>query len=63
MFGGIYLLMNRFLVYSESIFEFLPNLIPFLILGVLAYFGLTNLIDKKTRNLFNAIFLEIKRKK
>jgi len=63
VFGGIYFLMDRFLVYTESIFEFLPNVIPFLILGVLAYFGLTYLIDKKTRKLFNSVYLEIKRKK
>jgi len=63
VFGGVYLLMEQFLEYKLSIFEFLPNLIPFLILGVSGYLGLTYLADKKTRKLFKAIFLELTRKK
>lgn len=63
VFGGVYLLIGKFLEYKTSIFEFLPNLIPFLLLGVLAYLGLTYIADKKTRKLFKAILLEIKRKK
>jgi O-antigen/teichoic acid export membrane protein len=63
VFGGVYLLMMEFLEYDTSIFTFLPNLIPFLLLGVSLYFGLTYIADKKTRKLFNAVYLEIKRKK
>jgi len=63
VFGGVYLLMEEFLEYNSSIFEFLPNLIPFLLLGTSAYFGLTYLADKKTRKLFKRIILEIRRKK
>ena len=63
VFGGVYLLMEEFLEYEPEILEFLPNLIPFLILGVSTYFGLTYLTDKGTRKLFKAIILEIKRKK
>jgi len=63
VFGGVYLLMEEFLEYEPSILEFLPNLIPFLLLGVSAYLGLTYLTDKGTRKLFKAIILEIKRKK
>lgn len=62
VFTAVYFLMEEFLEYNTSIFEFLPNLIPFVILGVLAYFGLTYLADKKTRKLFKAIILEIRRK-
>ena len=62
VFGGVYYLMEEFLVYEESIFEFLPNLIPFLLLGVSVYFGLTYLFDKKTKKLFKAIFSEIMKK-
>ena len=63
VFGSVYFLMEKFLVYETSIFQFLPNLIPFLLLGISAYFGLTYLTDKKTKKLYNAIFLEIRRKK
>ena len=55
--------MEKFLVYDESIFVFLPNLIPYLLLGISIYFGLTYLVDKKTRKLFKAILSEIKNKK
>ena len=51
-FGTVYLLMEEFLEYKTSIFEFLPSLIPFLLLGVSIYFGLTYLADKRTRKLF-----------
>lgn len=63
IFGGVYLLMEEFLEYKSGIFEFLTNLIPFFLLGVSAYLGLTYLADKRTRKLFKAIILEITRKK
>ena len=55
--------MEKFLVYETSNFQFLPNLIPFLLLGISAYFGLTYLTDKKTKKLYHAILSEIRRKK
>lgn len=63
IFGLVYILMDEYLVYKESIFEFLPELIIFLILGVGGYLAITYLIDKRTRTLFNAIINEIKQKK
>ena len=54
--------MEKFLVYEQSIFQFLPSLIPFLLLGIFAYFGLTYLTDKKTKKLYHAIFSEIRGK-
>jgi hypothetical protein len=63
VFGGIYFLMDKFLEYELSIFNFFPKLIPFLILGVVAYLGLTYLVDKRTMKLFKSVLSEIKRKK
>lgn len=63
IFGLVYILMDEYLVYKESIFEFLPELVIFLILGVGGYLAITYLIDKRTRTLFNAIINEIKQKK
>ncbi len=63
VFGGVYLLMEEFLNYESSIFKFITNLIPFVVLAILAYFGLTYLTDKETRKLFKAIILEIKQRK
>lgn len=63
VFGGVYLLMDEYLEYEIEVLKFIPNLIPYLILGISVYFGLTYLTDKATRQLFNSIILEIKRKK
>ena len=35
VFTSVYFLMEKFLVYEQSIFQFLPSLIPFLLLNVL----------------------------
>lgn len=61
VFTIISLLMDKFLVYSESIFVFLPNLIIFLIMGGLGYLGLTYMIDKNTKVLVKSILKKIKR--
>jgi O-antigen/teichoic acid export membrane protein len=61
-FGFTYLMMNEFLEYKESIFEFLPDFIPFVILGISLYLGITYLIDKKTRKLFNLIISDVRKK-
>ena len=52
-------MMEEFLEYDPKLINFFFNLLPFLILGLLSYFGLTYLADHKTRKLFKAILLEI----
>jgi len=59
-FGLVYLLMEKFLVYEISIFDFLPNLLPYILLAITCYLSLTFLIDLKTKNLFKAIIKEVK---
>ena len=59
-FGIVHLLMEKFLVYEISIFDFLPNLLLYILLAVICYLSLTFLIDFKTRNLFKAIIKEVK---
>jgi hypothetical protein len=54
--------MEKYLVYDISVFNFLPNLMLFAIFGIIFYFGMTYLIDKKTRQLFNAVIKEIQKK-
>jgi len=63
IFGIVFVLMDRFLIYNERIFEFLPNLLVFVGIGVFGYLMITYLIDFRTRNLFHAIFKEIQKKK
>jgi hypothetical protein len=49
------------LVYNETIFEFLPQMIIFLVIGGLAYLGLTYAIDKRTRVLILKIVKEFRK--
>lgn len=54
-----FLLAERYLDYTPNIFEFLPNLIFFVMIGVAIYLTLTYTIDLKTRTLFKAIINEV----
>lgn len=60
-FGLTYYLMQEFLIYTESIFQFLPNLLPFIVFGVGTYILITYLTDLKTRELFSGIINEMKK--
>ena len=61
-FGLAYFLMQEYLVYKESIFEFLPGFLPFVIIGIGGYLGLTYLIDSKIRNLVKLVIREFIKK-
>ena len=63
IFGSIYFIMEEFLIYNESIFEFLPILTAFVFLGGLGYLGITYVIDQNTRKLVKSILKEIKGKR
>ena len=58
-FGIQFILIGEFLEYKESIFEFVPEFIPFMIMGIATYFGITYLIDFRTRKLLKGIIREI----
>jgi O-antigen/teichoic acid export membrane protein len=60
IFGLSYFFMETFLIYDKNIFVFLPNLLLYIILGILGYLGITYLIDKNIRLFFNAIVNELK---
>ncbi|MGI0021493.1 MAG: hypothetical protein ACRD9Q_01405, partial [Nitrososphaeraceae archaeon] len=59
VFGLTFYLMENFLVFKESIFEFLPDLLLFFIFGIGLYLLITFLIDNRIRDLFRGIFKEI----
>ena len=61
IFSATYLLMDKFLIYKNSIFEFLPNLMLFVGIGIVIYLGITYLIDPRTKKLVNSIINEIKK--
>jgi hypothetical protein len=58
IFGIMYVVTDHFLEYKKSIFEFLPNLLLFVMIGVFAYIIITYFIDNRTKSLFNAIMKE-----
>lgn len=58
-FGSAFYLMDKFLVYNESVFVFIPNLLLFLMFGMVSYLVITFLIDSKTRSLYKSIINEI----
>jgi len=62
VFGMTHYLMDEFLVYKESIFEFLPEFLIFAIIGIVGYLGLTYVIDSRTRNLCKSIIKEVIKK-
>ncbi len=62
IFGSTHMLMEEYLVYDESIFKFLPQLLLFLVIGIGGYLIITYFTDKKTEVLFKAVFHEIKKR-
>ena len=63
VFGCINLIMEEYLEYHESIFDFLPSVIMYSLISVLGYVAITYLIDKRTKNLIKSIKNEIFKKK
>ncbi len=60
--GIIFYISENFIIYYESIYDFLPQVFLILIIGGIIYFALTYAIDNSTRKLFNSIINEIRRK-
>jgi len=57
----VHFISLNYLTYSQSIWDFVPQFFPILIVGGGIYFGITFVVDKSTRELFYSIFKEIKR--
>ena len=60
IFTIIYLITEEFLVYTENIFEFIPQLLLFMITGVISYLLITYFVDLRIRKLFAAIINQLK---
>ena len=63
IFGLVFFLSEEFLEYNIDVFQFVPNLLLFVGMGVGGYLLITYLIDFQTRNLFNSIIGEIIKRK
>jgi O-antigen/teichoic acid export membrane protein len=61
VFGAVYLIMDEYLIYKNSIFEFLPNVILYAVVGVLIYLGITYFIDPRTKKLVHSVINELKK--
>ena len=59
IFSTFYYLINNYLEYKISIFEFLPELMLWATVIIGSYLGLTYLIDNNTQKLFNSIVKEV----
>ena len=57
-----YFLMEKYLIYENSIFNFLPQVMLFVVFGISLYLGITYFIDERTKNLFNSVIAELKNK-
>lgn len=60
-FSIVYFLTEKFLIYNESLQQFLPQVIIFGFIGIGIYLLITYLIDKQIRDLIKSIILEIKK--
>ena len=61
VFGSMGMIMENNLIYKESIFEFLPNLLIYVSVSIITYLAITFFIDIKTKILFKAIWKEIRK--
>jgi O-antigen/teichoic acid export membrane protein len=59
VFGLTFFVMDKYLIYSDKLIEFFPNVIIFVSLGIGLYFIITYSVDKNTRKLISSIFREI----
>ena len=59
-FGIIYFLTQRFIVYKPDLIEFIPQLLVFILAGILCYVILTYFLDSRTRNLIHSIIKELR---
>jgi len=62
VFGLSGIIIEEYLEYKISIFEFLPQLLIFGIVSMLGYLAITYLIDRRTKILVKAIWNEIMKK-
>lgn len=59
-FGILYYFIIQDLEFNKNIFEFIPQIIGIIILGIIIYVGITSVIDRRTRILVKYIFTKIR---
>ena len=58
----ITIISEQVLTYPQSIFDFIPEIIPLFVLYAILYFGITFVVDESTKKLFRSIIKEIIKK-
>ena len=53
-------MIDEFLEYKPALVDFFPSVVIFGVFGIMAYIGITILIDKKTRLLAKSVLNEIR---
>ena len=61
IFGLVFVLSEEFLEYNNDVFEFIPSVLCFVLLGIVGYLVLTYAVDPRTRKLFKAVINEVKK--
>ena len=61
VFSVSVIITEEFLIYNNSIFEFLPQLLLFTIIPITLYIIITYVIDRRTKNLIHAVIKEIRK--
>ena len=56
------IISEQFLTYPQSIFDFIPEIIPLFVLYAILYLGITFVVDESTKKLFKSIIKEIIKK-
>jgi len=59
----VYLISKNMIIYDQSIWNFLPQIILIVLIGGIIYFSTTFLVDKSVRVLFYSVINEIKGKR
>jgi len=61
IFSILYIMMERFLSYDLEIFQFIPQVMIFVVIGFAGYFLITYFVDNQTKLLFKAIIDELRK--
>ena len=62
VFIPLFILSEKYLEYDDELAKFLPNLLLYVLIGIVSYAILTYLIDSKTKKFYNSIIHEITKK-
>lgn len=60
VFVPLFFVITNYLEYNENVFQFIPHLVLFSLMGIIPYFVITYMLDKRIKNLTNLVLKELK---